>query len=520
MTLLAVQRQTASLRERNSVKRTPERASALPMLAVQRASCACGGGCPGCAKETEEAEDLPDVRVHIGGEAAASAVTYPVRPIFDRALSVQRKPLCSCGGDCPRCQSQLPVQTKLAVSQPGDFSELEADRVADAVMRMPDGLSPQPPGRCEDVAGPPVVQRTCSCGLDSMSDEGEEVRRSPGLSLSAVTGSVVARMIRPRDMVDSLPDEEIPGAVEQTDEEAAQPEPIARAAADGAGPQPVGTSGLAKAIDDACRDGGQPLSRETRQFMGPRFGYDFGGVRIHIDSTAGALARQVQARAFATGNHVFFAPSEFQPERIEGKRLLAHELAHVVQQSKGNEGLDRQVQRSGSGSLNCPSYAGYDKSQDLNNYNCAGLSHRTYDFKSLADTKAALAKGSSASCDTPCDHVGVVKHWLWEYDLHLEDSNGNALSRDGRDFHTVGGPMDGDPMPKDSDEYLTKNGRRKVYGPGTAPSFKPAIKDQARTNDPSDQPVVDSAGKPIYKVRSNFAESCFCLPCPTRPRTP
>ena len=247
--------------------------------------------------------------------------------------------------------------------------------------------------------------------------------------------------------------------------------------------------------------------------MEPRFGQNFGAVRIHSDRTSGDLARQISARAFTTGNHIFFGPSEFQPERSSGRHLLAHELTHVLQQSEGNASLRRQIQRSGNGSLNCPLYGSYDASKDLKTYNCAGLSNRTYDFKSLADTKAALAKGSSKACGTPCDRVGVVKHWLWEYDIRMEDSDGNLVAKTWRDFHTVGGPTDGDPLAKDSDEFYTKNGARKVYGPGTAQSFKPVPKDRALSNDPSETPIV-AGGKPVFKIRSNFDESCSCVQCP------
>jgi hypothetical protein len=248
--------------------------------------------------------------------------------------------------------------------------------------------------------------------------------------------------------------------------------------------------------------------------MEPRFGRDFGNVRVHTDQTAGNMALQLQARAFTTGNNIFFAQGEFQPDQTGGKHLLAHELAHVVQQSTTGPGVNRQIQRVGNGGLNCKPYLGYDTSKDLATYNCAGLAHRTYDYKSLTDTKTALARGAGVGCGTTCDAVGKIKHWLWEYDMHAEDAKNTRLSPDSRDFHTVAGPTDGDPVPKETNEVYTKNGARKVYGPGTGPSFKPAAREQALTNDPSEKPVVDPKLGPIYKVRSNFTESCYCLPCP------
>ena len=433
------------------------------------------------------------------------------------------------GHDFSRISVQSPapmvIQPKLKISMPGDPGEQEADRVADEVMRMPESQSSPRPYRHEGFAGPLAVQRACSCGGQSSSDENEHVNRSPALSLSPVEGGALVRMIDPKDIPDSQPVEETTAAAEAeaTKETPAATETIQTKAAGGTASRAAGQTTtsptLTESIGSACRSGGQFLPVQARQFMEPRFGLNFADVRIHADSVAGDLAYRVQARAFATGNHVFFAPGEFQPERTTGRQLLAHELAHVVQQSKGSSGGDRLIQCLGVGGLNCPPYASYDKTVDLKNYNCAGLAHRTYDFKSLTDTKAALVKGSTVAAGTPCDHVGVVKHWLWEYDIRMEDSSGNVLVPTWQDFHTVGGPTDGDPLPKDSDEYFTKNGARKVYGPGTAPSFKPVPKDQALTNDPSETPIYDK-GLPVYKVRSNIKESCYCLPCPSSKKSP
>jgi hypothetical protein len=400
------------------------------------------------------------------------------------------------------------LQGKFRIGKADDIYEKEADTAAKQVMsdiNMPDGLSSQVPDRHKYMAGPPALQRACNCGGQFRLDENQEVRRLP-MSFSTNDDSVVARVIDPNDLADSRPVEESSGVIEKTDEEMAQ-----RKAANGEFPQAT-TPDLSQSIDGACRSGGHPLPSESQQFMETRFGHSFGAVRIHADQIAGDMAHRLQARAFTTGNHVFFAPGEFQPDRTSGKYLLAHELAHVVQQSSG--GMYRNIQRSGNGGLNCPPYASYDGSRDLSSYNCAGLAHRTYDFKSLTNTKTALANGSSVACGTPCNHVGVVKHWLWEYDIRMEDSDGKEVAPTWQDFHTVGGPTDGDPVAKDSDEYYTKNGRRKVYGPGTAPSFKPVARDQALKNEPAETPMVDEKGRPLYKVRSNIKETCYCLPCP------
>ena len=433
---------------------------------------------------------------------------------FDHDFS--RKPVYS--------KASMAIQPKLTISTPGDYGEREADRVAEEVMRIPDGPSFQTPDSPEGMANPPALQRACNCGSQSKSDEDETLHRWALPSISRLEDSVVARVIDMRNLVDSIPEEEITNAVEETDEEAAPPSAIERKTAGVGATQEVtqltATQRLPKALNAACQSGGQPLPRQTRQFMEPRFGHDFSTVRIHNDHAAGDLAQQIQARAFTTGNRIFFAPGEFQPDRTSGKHLLAHELAHVVQQGKGSSGVDRQVQRTGIGGLNCPPYASYDTSAGLKTYNCSGLAHRTYDFKGITPTKAFLSKATSVACGTPCDHVGMVKHWLWEYDVHYQDSTGTVAQNPPTDFHTVGGPTAGDPMAKDSDEFFTKNGKRNVYGPGTAPSFKPPAKEQATLSDPSEAPQFDATGQPIYKLRSNFKESCYCLPCPKATKAP
>jgi hypothetical protein len=83
---------------------------------------------------------------------------------------------------------------------------------------------------------------------------------------------------------------------------------------------------------------GNPLPQPTRAFFEPRFGVDLSRVRVHSDKLAAQTARSVSARAFTLGNDIVFADREFQPELQTGKYLLAHELAHVIQQREGRDG--------------------------------------------------------------------------------------------------------------------------------------------------------------------------------------
>jgi len=81
--------------------------------------------------------------------------------------------------------------------------------------------------------------------------------------------------------------------------------------------------------------GGSPLDRDTRGFMESRLGADFSDVRVHTDATASESARSVQAHAYTVGDDVVFQSGKYAPESDSGKRMLAHELTHVVQQRSG-----------------------------------------------------------------------------------------------------------------------------------------------------------------------------------------
>jgi chemotaxis protein histidine kinase CheA len=83
----------------------------------------------------------------------------------------------------------------------------------------------------------------------------------------------------------------------------------------------------------ATKGVGQPLPTSTRTQMEKAFGNDFSGVRIHTDHTAMQMNKAVRAQAFTHGSDIYFGTGKFQPETVEGRRLLAHELVHVGQQN-------------------------------------------------------------------------------------------------------------------------------------------------------------------------------------------
>jgi outer membrane protein OmpA-like peptidoglycan-associated protein len=85
------------------------------------------------------------------------------------------------------------------------------------------------------------------------------------------------------------------------------------------------------AVDDVLRTPGRPLDATARAVMEPRFGRDFSQVRVHSDDAAAQSARAVDAQAYAVGNDLVFGAGQFAPHTDSGAKLLAHELAHVVQ---------------------------------------------------------------------------------------------------------------------------------------------------------------------------------------------
>ena len=168
----------------------------------------------------------------------------------------------------------LGLQRKLTVGAANDQYEQEADRVADQVMRMRD------PALARSSIDPTLtralsLQRKCQGCKDE-----EELQRQP-----------------------QDPQTETP------------------------------SSGLDRGAATLSQSG-QPLDANTRAFFEPRFGTDFSAVRIHTDTQAAESARSVNALAYTVGHNVVFNSGQYTPQSDSGKRLLAHELTHVVQQGQ------------------------------------------------------------------------------------------------------------------------------------------------------------------------------------------
>jgi hypothetical protein len=145
---------------------------------------------------------------------------------------------------------------------------------------------------------------------------------------------VASPVPRPRSSLGtSFPDLKLTGEVQTETPKKREEETVQRKATcdhEIAGAPPI--------VDEVLQSPGEPLTAQTRRFFGERFGYDFGAVRIHRDARAAESARAVHAQAYTVGRDIVFNGGEFAPETEAGRRLLAHELTHVIQQSSHNSG--------------------------------------------------------------------------------------------------------------------------------------------------------------------------------------
>jgi hypothetical protein len=99
-------------------------------------------------------------------------------------------------------------------------------------------------------------------------------------------------------------------------------------------------------VHKVLRSPGQPLDPATRSFMESGFSHDFSHVRVHTDAKASESAHAVNALAYTLGPNVVFASGQYSPARVSGKQLLAHELAHVIQQGASRESLTSNLRLS------------------------------------------------------------------------------------------------------------------------------------------------------------------------------
>jgi Domain of unknown function (DUF4157) len=95
-------------------------------------------------------------------------------------------------------------------------------------------------------------------------------------------------------------------------------------------------------VQNVLRSPGRPLDPMTRAFMEPRFGQDFSSVRIHVDAPANNSADALNAAAYTQGDNIVFGRGQYEPTGPAGRRLIAHELTHVLQQPEGVRSIQRK----------------------------------------------------------------------------------------------------------------------------------------------------------------------------------
>ncbi len=96
---------------------------------------------------------------------------------------------------------------------------------------------------------------------------------------------------------------------------------------------------------------GNPLPAQANQFFSSRMGYDFSHVKVHTDKEAATSAKEVNAKAYTIGNHVVFNEGQYNTESGDGKKLMAHELVHVIQQDKVSNSIKRKVEFKSSSAV-------------------------------------------------------------------------------------------------------------------------------------------------------------------------
>ncbi|OPY75276.1 MAG: hypothetical protein A4E63_00387 [Syntrophorhabdus sp. PtaU1.Bin050] len=236
--------------------------------------------------------------------------------------SIQKK--CNCGGSGGNCSDKeeetRTIQPKLTMGSAHDIYEQEADRVAETVLAMTENQIP---------SGNSGPAGTVAAGTP-------EVRRQPEGSVEEETEEELGQPL----------DWNMPEPIES-----AQPLPLLGETGRQEGLQAKGASdtpvSVGASIAHALNTTGRSLDTSVRSFFEPRFGVSFDGVRIHTDTDAADSARACNALAYTAGHDIVFGPGQYTPETPQGRRLIAHELTHVIQQSTAlSEKQPSQVQRS------------------------------------------------------------------------------------------------------------------------------------------------------------------------------
>jgi Domain of unknown function (DUF4157) len=219
-----------------------------------------------------------------------------------------------------------------------------------AVLRMMRGQEQTSP-----IANPVpggILQRKCACG-NSAGATGTcaECQEKQGLALQtklriSEPGDVYEQEAdRIADQIMQMPN---PSPQRQVEPEEENEEIVQRKATPK--PTPLNSdqspSEIPPIVHEVLNSPGQPLDSETRTFMESRLGHDFSQVRVHTNAKAEESARRIDSQAYTVRQEIIFGSGYYAPKTNEGRKLLAHELTHVIQQSNKPTWLARQVHRS------------------------------------------------------------------------------------------------------------------------------------------------------------------------------
>jgi Domain of unknown function (DUF4157) len=147
---------------------------------------------------------------------------------------------------------------------------------------------------------------------------------------------------------------------------------------------------------------GAPMPPDLRRDMEQRFGHDFSAVRLHDNPRAADLAESLSAKAFTVGPHIAFSRGRFAPDTRDGKRLLGHELAHVVQQSRGGPppSLDPASALEQSAETAAESASSGDGPVGVAGASAPGVARDIFDVQERLDREMAAEKGAGVPLDT------------------------------------------------------------------------------------------------------------------------
>jgi len=205
------------------------------------------------------------------------------------------------------------IQPKLEISQPGDIYEKEADRIADSVMKMPEQSFSQPVTAEYYELSLPAMEMPFG-GEEEVSEE--ELGNQPL--------DIDMPLPNPEEMQEV---EESPLVTEQD-----QGYRIQRTCSE-CEEEEIQTKEITGQKSVSSPGAGMPLDAHVRSFFEPRFGHSFDQVRIHTDTHAVESARTMNALAYTVGHDIVFGAGQYAPNTNAGRRLIAHELTHVLQQN-------------------------------------------------------------------------------------------------------------------------------------------------------------------------------------------